>query len=207
MDKIIKVKIGTIVLLTDGTFKLIKDKKMGDYFLKQTPKATSLLVYSILGLNQAVPLTDNKNFIFGCREFLQDNQGLVEVVNTKTKNGNICAYSIIKEKIQPLGMMYILTMQIAYEDFIVNIHGEFKEEGMTGERDAAIFMLFENAKNNKKYKLDFGNEKEWLRDPYDKKYKKGALMNLSELPQFDEVLPNHPLSEARKVVNIILQNN
>lgn len=205
MNHVLKIKIDGTDFLTDESFKLIKDKKFGDYYLKQTPNSTSILTYSKEGLDKAVPLIDNKAFIDGCRKFLSDNQGLVEVVNTKTKKGNICAYSIIKEAIKPFGMMYILTIQVAYEDFIINVHGEFKEEGMTGERDNLVAILYEKAG---KLKFDeIGRHGKWFEDPYDKKYAKGVLMNLSELPQFDKIAPNHPLSEARKVVDIILKNN
>lgn len=202
------VKIDNEKLITDGTFEFKKDDKFGDFYLKQTPNATCLLTYKRLEWGQNIPLTDNKMFIDGCRDSLNKNnkrQGLVEVVNTKTKKGRYCAYSIIKEAMEPFGTLYILTIQVAYEDFIINIHGEFKEEGMTGERDNLVAILYDKAG---KMKIDKnGMQEGWFKDPYDEKYTKGIPMNQSELAKFDDSFPQHPLSEARSVINIVINNN
>ena len=46
----------------------------------------------------------------------------------------------------------------------------------------------------------------WFKDPYDESYTKGVLMNLSEKEEFDEIFPNHPLTEARAFIDFILNN-
>lgn len=209
----VNIKIDGEVIVVDGSYKHIVDDENGDYFIKQTSSATSLFVYSKLKYGQQVPMNDNVEFINGCRKFLNNNQGLVEVINTKTKSGKTCAYSIIKERLEPVGMMYILTLQIAYDCFVFNVHGEFREEGMTGVRDTLIYTLYQDYKEGKmvkgkkiKFKVD-EKETEWARDPYDNNIKNGMLMNLSELPQFDKTFPNHPLSEARRLVKFFINNN
>ncbi len=208
-----RIKLDDEIIIADGSYKHEIDNKIGDIFLKQNANATSILMYSKLKYGEQVPMKDNVEFIQGCRRFLNNNQGLVEVINTKTKSGKTCAYSIVKEKLDPFGMMYILTLQIAYDCFVFNVHGEFREEGMTGGRDAVIYTLFkefkeEKSEKGKKHKLNIDEkESEWARDPYDNNIKEGLLMNISELPQFDKSFPEHPLSEARKVIKFFIKNN
>ena len=208
-----RIKLDDENIIVDGSYKHEMDPKVGDIFIKQNANATSVLIYNKLKYGEQVPMRDNVEFINGCRKFLNNNQGLVEVINTKTKSGKTCAYSIVKEKLDPFGMMYIVTLQIAYDCFVFNVHGEFREEGMTGGRDAVIYTLFkefkeEKSEKGKKHKLNIDeNESEWARDPYDNNIKEGLLMNISELPQFDKSFPEHPLSEARKVINFFIKNN
>ena len=47
----------------------------------------------------------------------------------------------------------------------------------------------------------------WFKDPYDKNYKKGILMNLSENMEYDAMFPQHPLSETRNFIKYIIENN
>ena len=208
-----RIKFDDEIIIADGSYKHEIDPNVGDIFIKQNENATSVLIYNKLKYGEQVPMRDNAEFINGCRKFLNNNQGLVEVINTKTKSGKTCAYSIIKERLEPAGMMYILTLQIAYDCFVFNAHGEFREEGMTGGRDAYIYALYQEFKEGKtikgkKYKFIIDEkETEWSRDPYDDNIKEGMLMNLSELPQFDKTFPGHPLSEARRVISFFIKNN
>ena len=43
----------------------------------------------------------------------------------------------------------------------------------------------------------------WTKDPYDESYRRGALMNLSELEEFDEQFPGSALSMCRELVKAI----
>ena len=45
------------------------------------------------------------------------------------------------------------------------------------------------------------------KDPYDETYNKGLRMNLAEKEEYDVVFPEHPLSEARNLVKIIIEKN
>ena len=47
----------------------------------------------------------------------------------------------------------------------------------------------------------------WMQDPYDPDYRKGFLMNRSEVRELDEMFPWHPLSVARKLAEFIVTNN
>ena len=173
-------------------YKSESDKELGTLYVKTTKNAVNVVVLDKLSTDCAIPLIDNKELIKGVRMYLNDNQGVVEAVNTKTKNNEICAYTIIKQVVQPSGMMYILTLQVLRDNYLVNVHGQFMEQGMTGMRDATMFAVLGG-------KLDG-----WAFDPYSKRIKKGILMNKSELKEFDDKFPNHPLSEARKFVEYVI---
>jgi len=47
----------------------------------------------------------------------------------------------------------------------------------------------------------------WLRDPRDESRPRGILMTRSEDPAYDEAFPLHPLSEARKLVQVLVDSN
>ena len=47
----------------------------------------------------------------------------------------------------------------------------------------------------------------WSCDPYNPEFNKGFLMNQSEQRRFDEMFPEHPLSEARKLIEFIITNH
>jgi hypothetical protein len=46
-----------------------------------------------------------------------------------------------------------------------------------------------------------------MKDPYDEKFDRGILMNLSEKREYDYSFPNHPLSEMRRLIDYIIDNN
>ena len=190
-----KMKKEELKLKILSDYKLEKDKELGDFYAKETENSVNVVVLDNLSIDCAIPLIDNRELIKGVRMYLNEDQGIVEAVNTKTKNNEICAYTILKQAMQPSGMMYILTLQILRDNYLINVHGEFIEHGMIGMRDATIFGALGGKLN------------EWAFDPYDKRVKKGMLMNKSELKEFDDKFPNHPLSEARKFVEYVLENN
>ena len=43
-----------------------------------------------------------------------------------------------------------------------------------------------------------------MRDPYDEDWKKGVLMNVSELEEFDQFFPGFPLTLCREFVGALL---
>ena len=138
---------------------------------------------------------------------MPDNYGLIEVKNGITNSGNKFIYFIIKHRINaendiPMANGYMLNMNIKIDDDIYFINSSFKEEGITGHRDAVIYMIF-----RQKYSYLEDSFDGWMADPYDKDYNKGFLMNISEEEQFDEMFPEHPLSKARSLAKYIIDNN
>ena len=118
-----------------------------------------------------------------------------------TSSGRKLIYSIIKTLKEPVGVQYTLYLNIDLDDNAVSLQGFFDETGTTGMRDTYIFeMMMQEGKVSP----DMSG---WMCDPYDKDYKNGVLMNLSEQLQFDQVFPEHPLSIARQLVYYIRENN
>lgn len=172
----------------------------------QTQQAMCIVKVQPVGSEDLMPFDDNQSVIDGIHQCLEENQGLIEVNNGKTKRGLSYVYSIVKSMKQPHGVTYFLTMHISNYGQAISIRGDFDEIGTTGIRDANVFefcrqkgyVTFDEA--NRKYKG-------WTQDPYDDNYTTGALMNLSEDSAFDEAFPDHPLSQLRKAIAFIINNN
>ena len=179
-----------------------EDPKDSVVFGKQTASSNCfLMIYPIENKN-AMPYENEKVVVDGIHGALTDTQGLIEVKTGTTKNQKRYVYSIVKSKLEPSGVQYILTMHIDMKDYTINVQAFFDEKGITGGRDATIMnkMISEG-------KIVPPNLNGWLKDPYDENYKKGLLMNLSEQSQYDTLFPEHPLSEARRFIEYVIENN
>ena len=150
---------------------------------------------------RVMPLDDNERVITGIHNALNENQGLIEVNNGVTNNGNEYAYSIVKTKLESIGVEYFLCIHLKIGDsyFSVNLH--CAEAARTGKRESII--LDETILKEEK-ELDMSK---WSYDPYDKNFDRGLLMNLSEHEKYDERFPSHPLSMARNFIKYIIENN
>jgi len=151
-----------------------------------------VLIYPI---ENTMPFDNPQEVINGIHNSLADDQGLVEV---EIAIPNKCIYSIVKTKMEPDGVQYCLTLHFDLSGNFYNVTGFFSEEGITGKRDAIVYEL---ARRDNIVKSGFEG---WAFDPYDNKYNKGFLMNLSENRQFDDMFPFHPLSEARNFIKNLL---
>lgn len=160
----------------------------------QTPNAGCIAFVSAVGFERSLPreideLTD------GIRHFLDDNQGLIKVVSE-----NDYVYSIVKNLKEPHGVQYILTYQRFCKDFILNIQAFFEEAGTTGIRESMVWAMLRNEN-----KVDVDDPMAgWAEDPYDATVTNGALMNLSEKEEYDEMFPGFPLSMCRELINCII---
>ena len=65
-----------------------------------------------------------------------------------------------------------------------------------------VFSIIKSAAPDRSVEDIFGG---WTRNPYDESVKDGALMNLSEQEEYDEMFPEHPLSMCRKFVKCIVE--
>ena len=169
---------------------------------KQTQSSNCFIMMYPINNQSAMPYRNEKKVIDGIHSVLADGQGLVEVKSGMTKNQKQYIYSIVKSKLEPSGMEYILTMHIDMKDHSVNIQSYFDETGMTGLRDTAIMNKMIN-----EGKITSPNMDGWFKDPYDENYKRGLLMNLSENSEYDRMFPQHPLSETRNFIKYIIENN
>ena len=138
---------------------------------------------------------NKESLIAGIRQFLGENQGLIQV---ETADDHV--YSIVKTLNEPSGVQYILTYQKFYPEFILNIQAFFEEIGTTGMRDSLVYGW---CRKQNLVGTDADPLAGWTRDPYDETIGEGALMNLSELEQFDEQFPGFPLTMCREFISTL----
>ncbi|MEG2006223.1 MAG: hypothetical protein RR186_02100, partial [Raoultibacter sp.] len=141
-------------------------------------------------------------------EVLGDDAGIIKVSSGTTAAGRPYAYDIIKHGMTsedniPLGIEYTLNINVKTDECIMFINASFAEEGNTGMRDSVVLPMFMQANNRE----NFDDLDGWFRDPYDPEFKRGLLMNVSEMEELDEKFPWHALSEARSFAKFVIENN
>jgi len=170
-----------------------------------TPETYSLIFIQPINENELIPIGNKEILISGIRKYLNENNGFIEVETNIEKYPY--SYSIIKTLMEPHGIQYGINFHIKIKKLNFQIQGFFEENGTTGTREAQIY---EHCRREGIIKIEENNGKinviGWAEDPYDKKYSKGQLMNISEKENVDEYFPHHPLSEARKLIKIIIEN-
>jgi len=155
----------------------------------------------------AMDFNDTKGLIDDLHASMEDNSGLIEVKAGVNRNGQKYIYHIRKfyqedEDHIPLGMIYMLNMNMQVDQDIWFVSGHFQEDGTTGIRDNMVACI----ESQNGIKVEDPNSG-WFKDPYDPSYTKGLRMNLSEQEKYDEMFPEHPLSELRKFKEFVLDNN
>jgi len=174
----------------------------------RTERTSAMLFCFPVSEKASMPFDDNERIIREQHRDMGENEGLIEVKNGLTKKGrkyvyNIFKHSMMSERGIPQGNEYTLNINIKFENSIQFINSSFAECGITGERDALGMIIYSKSNN-----IDIDKALEtWQEDPYDLTYKKGFLMNRSEQEKYDEIFPWHPLSEARKFLRFIAENN
>ncbi|MBQ9047024.1 MAG: hypothetical protein IJ120_03890 [Solobacterium sp.] len=163
-------------------------------YMVQTDNAMCFALIFPVDESESLPRT-KESLISGIRQFLGENQGLIRVEAAEDY-----VYSIVKTIKEPSGVQYTLTYQHFFPDFILNIQAFFEEIGTTGIRDSIGYEMCR--------RQDLVGTKDdpfagWWKDPYDNSIKKGALMNLSEREEFDELFPGFPLSMCREFVKAL----
>ena len=207
-----KMKLGMFqdeLLIPDEYSRL--DKKIvkaanetGNWYVKRTKGSINCVSGFVTNKKDAMNFDDKQSLINGIHSNLDDTQGLICVENGETKNNRKYIYSIVKTVNDSFsGASYHLRMNIQYDKKIYEIEGEFSEDGTTGVRDSMILSIMMS-----KGVVTVENDKMhgWFKDPYDESYTSGVLMNLSENEEFDELFPDHPLTQARKFVKFIIDN-
>lgn len=167
-------------------------------FMARTETTESFVIMHPILAEKSKPRNKN-DFIKGVRQFLQDNQGLIQIEAEDTY-----LFSIVKTLKDPSGVQYILTFQKFMKEGILQIQGFFDETGVTGMRDSIVFSILTK---NGEIGMPGDPMKGWKRDPYDLTIKKGALMNLSEEDRFDEMFPGTPLTMCRELVKCLMETD
>jgi len=120
-------------------------------------------------------------------------------------SGLDCIMLVFKSPIQSGGMVYVGSVTFPFEEFSYVIKVQCPELGPTGVRDAMVLdMLMQQGA------VAFDPETEtivgWMSDPYDRTFQAPLLSNRSDLETFDSLFPEHPLSEVRRHLHLILQS-
>ena len=174
-------------------------------YVSQDEGTNALLKVNTMLSKYAMPYKKQDKIIKGIHETLEEDQGLVEVgAGIMGYSGRHYAYSIVKTKLEPTGVQYCLTLHIIDDGYTIAVQGFFEEAGTTGIRDSIVVEL-----ERREGTIDISAEgiTGWTRDPYDDKRTEGFLMNLSEAKKYDAMFPEHPLSELRNTLEILINNN
>lgn len=171
-------------------------------FIKETPGSLCYVQVAPLVRAGWMPFDNPRHIIDGIHHALDDDQGLVEAACEVTHSGKPVAYTIVKSHVEPAGVQYCLTMHLKFSTSVVSLQGFFDEAGVTGMREATVFELL-----RREEALTLPDMEGWAQDPYDPTFELGFLMNQAEKPEYDKGFPLHPLSEARRLVAFVLENN
>lgn len=177
------------------------DPKGSLVLAKKFANSSALLIIHPIHKSEALPFDDRKSVIDSLHQIMGEKQGLIKVGKGKTKADCRYVYTIVKTESFGKGTQYNLTMQIERDTHVVNIAGYFEEEGELGYRRKTVLdRLMKNGVVDE-------NLEGWQHDPYDLNYKKGRLMNMSELEQYDKYFDQFALSELRKLRQFMVENN
>ena len=203
------MKIADIDFNFDENYEQVKslpdDPKDSIPLMASTENADCLVMLYPISEEQAMPFDEPESVIEGIHGCLDDDQGLIEVENGKTKSGLSYIESIVKRfDAEHHGVSYCLTLSIQYPNKILMAHGFFNETGTTGIRDTMVYAAL--SESGKVKATEEGIEG-WNKDPYDENFTRGNLKNCSEDKEFDQFFPAHPLSECRRILQYILENN
>lgn len=177
----------------------------GLFFIKETEVAVANIFLSDIEEEEAIPRNDITRVIQATHSYFTDEQGLIEINIGQTKSGKEFVYSIVKNyKDDGRGVMYIVVIQIAYPNSVYNLQCYFQDYEATGIREALCYEIaIREGLVDTKNEVNDG----FFRDPYDQDYKKGMLMNIAEERRFDELFPEHSLSEARRFIDAVISLN
>lgn len=128
------------------------------------------------------------------------NGGIIEIDVLKIHSISIVK-AILKFPQDPTGITYLASLTIPFQNCSYVVKVQCPEFGITGLRDSVIAN-----KLLAKGEIKIGNYgyENWFSDPYISNYKSKTLMNKSEESLYDKDFPNHPLTNARKVLETII---
>ena len=168
---------------------------------KQTESALCMVSIYPIDVEDAMDFNDTEALINGIHHTLAENQALIEVENGRRTSGFPYIYSIVKTyngEEEGVGYTLVLDFLLRPNSSLVRVQGFFQEYGITGERDATIFARLSQDKGF--------SEDSWCFDPYDPDSEASYKMNQSELAEYDELFPDHPLTQCRMLIRHYKEN-
>lgn len=202
------MKIGKMKFNMDENYQKVdsmpEDPPNSIPYCFQTDMAMCFVMVMPIPAERAMPFGNEQPVIDGIHECLGDVQGLIKVDTGKTSSGKFFIYSIVKTVKSEGGVTYCLTLHLTDDKEVIQVQGFFEETGMTGTRDTMILSALMNEGH---IKMGKNGPEGWMEDPYDPNFKRGICKNLSENEGADELFPTHPLSECRRVIKALIENN
>ena len=198
------MEITEFLELPKGFYEIERPKSPVDavaYGYMSNQVKVNLLAYPIKRV-QAMPYDDVELLILRIHQTLEDTQGLVEVGNGITDDGNRYIYSILKSILDSGGTSYKVKLHIDLYDCCLELLGTFNEIDNIGRREREIREVLDQ----KGWLNRNGNQK-WNADPYSSNYEHPILRNFSEKEGFDKHYPGHPLSILRKMVKTVVHES
>lgn len=128
-------------------------------------------------------------------EATQAGAGIVEV-DVISLDDLPVVRSIVKKPQQPSGMTYEGSLLLLRRDCSAALKVLCREHGVTGLRDAAVFLRVTAGHDEP---LDLP----WFQDPYDPLFEGLVLRNPADDPEWDDRFPQHPLSRCRTHLQMI----
>lgn len=193
--KKIKANLHSVTIPDQGWTKVSEDDEAIRWV---NPQQSALIVLHFFDKEPDLPTAKDLDYLkkFYRNIAASSNGGIIEtdIINLH----NIpCVKTIIKIPQQEMGMAYIASITIPFENcsYVVKIQAD--EIGITGMRDALILDRLHKAGE---VEIEEENIKNWFEDPYDPDFRQGTLMNQSELEKYDPEFPEHPLSVARSLI-------
>lgn len=125
--------------------------------------------------------------------------GLIEV-EKETLKGVSVIKTVFKVPQDPEGTTYLGSWTLPFKKCSFVIKVQAAEIDGLGDREKIIAarLLLEDEIRQKGDTYE-----DWASDPYKKEYEEGTLMNRSEEAEFDKEFPEHPLTQVRKVLDLI----
>lgn len=157
---------------------------------------------------ESLPLSGTENLVRQFHSDMDDNQGLISAKCGITPKGNRYAYVIRKMRFlddegnQNGPTDYELNFNIRIKGKIHFINGSFQSRDRVPGKRAGMLYLMSLGSSEIKLQAE-----QWTRDPYDPDREKGFLMDWTEDEKYDGLFPYHPLSELRKFVRFVIENN
>ncbi len=202
------MKIGTFDFVMDDLYQKVEslpdDPPASVPFMVQTEMAVCFVMLRPIPANKTMPFGNPQAVIDGIHQCLSNQQGLIKVDAGQTNKGNRFIYSIVKTVNPQGGVQYGLTFHISDGISAVALQGFFEETGTTGQREN---LTLQTLLNEGRLKMGPDGPEDWFEDPYDSGFKRGIPMNLSEKESIDGLFPSHPISECRRFIKSILEQN
>lgn len=132
------------------------------------------------------------------RDIITESNGAIVEVEKEILKNFLVVRTIFKIAQDPTGFTYLASFSMIMENYTIIIKVECSEKGTTGLRESIVLLIAEQQGLIPRDTLDG-----WFYDPYDPAFKGKISNNVSDQEKYDTVLPDHPLSRARKILAYI----